>query len=394
MKRFLAAVLLTVLIFILISCDSGGNTSVTEVSVGDNSAENSVPEPSLPPENISEDVSEEDEVSFAEEVSDEVSEEASAEVSEEESLPEEEVSIPPVVSKGEAVFLETGFVLYGGAAYTQSYFSSYNAPKYAAVYEQYAALFPDTRISVIIAPLASITILDPAVSSRMSSQSKVLDNMEAAITGDVNFVNLKNVYVRHAEEYLFFRSDHHWTHRGAYYAYSEFVKSVGMTPTPIEEFEVQILRDNFIGTMYSFTGDERVKYYYDTVEAYIPNKACTMTIYNKSAESVVSVYDTCVVTSIKNYSAFIAGDHPYMVINVPENDQDKSILVIKDSYGNAFVPYLTEHYGNIIVIDPRHTDINVYEKLGDYGLDDIVFLVNSSMGNTGAWCDYFAGLIN
>ena len=82
-----------------------------------------------------------------------------------------------------------------------------------------------------------------------------------------------------------------------------------------------------------------------------------------------------------------------MVINVPENDQDKSILVIKDSYGNAFVPYLTEHYGNIIVIDPRHTDINVCEKLGEYGLDDIVFLVNSSMGNTGAWCDYFAKLI-
>ncbi|MBQ2324640.1 MAG: hypothetical protein II377_00165 [Clostridia bacterium] len=396
MKRSFSLVILILLIFTLFGCDNGTNVSLPDVS-GVSSEENSLPESSLPAEE-SEEASDEASEEANEEVSEEESEEVSEEVSEEESVPEvsvpdEEVSTPPVVSKGEAVFLETGFVLYGGAAYTQSYFSSYNAPRYAAVYEQYASSFPDTRINVIIAPLASITILDTAVSSRMSSQSKLLDNMEAAITGDVNFVNLKNVYVRHAEEYLFFKSDHHWTHRGAYYAYSEFVKSVGLTPTPIEEFEVKILRENFIGTMYSFTGDERVKYYYDTVEAYMPKKACTMTIYDKNATNVVSKYDTCVVTSIKNYSAFIAGDHPYMVINVPENDQDKSILVIKDSYGNAFVPYLTEHYGNIIVIDPRHTDINVCEKLGEYGLDDIVFLVNSSMGNTGAWCDYFAKLI-
>ena len=83
------------------------------------------------------------------------------------------------------------------------------------------------------------------------------------------FVNLKNVYLQHAEEYLFFKSDHHWTHRGAYYAYAEFVKSVGMEPTPIENFEVKVLTDSYIGSMYNYTGDERVKTFYDTVEAYI-----------------------------------------------------------------------------------------------------------------------------
>lgn len=77
----------------------------------------------------------------------------------------------------------------------------------------------------------------------------------------------------------FFRSDLHWTQRGAYY---EFVRSVGLTPTPIEEFEVKTLKENFIGTMYGYTKDERVKDYYDTVEAYLPQKACTMTIYNKT----------------------------------------------------------------------------------------------------------------
>lgn len=394
MKKIISLAVLIFLMLASFGCD-GDNTSVPSVSAPKDESEESFFQ------NVSETVSEEESLT-QESSEEEISEEVSEEASEEESVPEisEEVSeetskeesyIPPQASTGEAVFLDTGFVLYGGAAYTQSYFSSYNAPRYAAVYEQYANLFPDTRINVIIAPLASITILDTAVSSRMSSQSAILDKTEATITGDVNFVNLKNVYVKHAEEYLFFRSDHHWTHRGAYYAYSEFVKSVGMTPTPIDSFEKTVLCENYIGTMYAFTGDARVKSYYDTVEAYMPTKACTMTIHNNNGTT--SVYNTTVVKNIGNYCAFIAGDHPYITINVPENDQSKSILVIKDSYGNAFVPYLTEHYGNIIVIDPRHTDMNVYENFKDYGLDDIVFLVNSSMGNTSAWCDYFAKLI-
>lgn len=405
MKKKIFSLLLILLIISLCGCETENATvSLPDESVEiGNTESSSLPQVSLP-DDISSETSESDIPDISEDS--EVSEESGQEVS----LPDEsepEISQPETgktenstpdensaavnPSKGSAVFLDTGFVLYNGAAYTQSYFSSANAPKYADVYEKYAALFPDTRINVIIAPLASITILDTSVSSRMSDQGKVLDKMEAAITGDVNFVNLKNVYVEHAEEYLFFKSDHHWTQRGAYYAYSEFMRSIGVTPTPIEEFDIEILREKFIGTMYEYTQDERVKYYYDTVEAYMPKKSCTMTIYNKNGTT--TVYDTCIVSDFKSYSAFIAGDHPYMVINVPENDQSKSILVIKDSYGNAFVPFLTEHYGNIIVIDPRHTDMNVYEKLGDYGLDDIVFLVNSSMGNTSTWYKYFAKLV-
>ena len=289
-------------------------------------------------------------------------------------------------------FLPSGLIIYNGAAYSQSFFVAGNAPKYAAVYERYAQLFPDTRMNVVIAPLATITITDPEVSKKISDQGKILDNMEAAIVGDVNFVNLKNVFIEHAEEYLFFKSDHHWTHRGAYYAYYEFIKSVGMEPTPIEDFDVEIITETYIGSMYNYTGDERVKTFYDTIEAYMPNKACTMTIFRNDGTS--STYNFCINTGIKGYTAFISGDHPYMVINVPENPQDKSILVIKDSYGNAFVPYLTEHYGNIIVIDPRHVDMNIYDEFKDYGLTDIVFLVNTSSGNVAAWYNYLVGLID
>ena len=89
--------------------------------------------------------------------------------------------------------------------------------------------------------------------------------------------------------------------------------------------------------------------------------------------------------SITFQVSFIAGDNPYTVINVPENPQDKNILVLKDSFGNAFVPYLCEHYGNIIVVDVRYTDMNVYEHLKDYGLTDIVFVNNVQAALSTTW---------
>ncbi len=291
-----------------------------------------------------------------------------------------------------AEFLPSGLIIYDGAAYSQSFFGAKTAANFATVYERYAQLFKGTQMSVVIAPLATITITDPDIQKKISDQGAILDKMEATIKGDVNFVNLKNVYLEHADEYLFYKSDHHWTHRGAYYAYSEFVKSVGFTPTPIDNFKVEILSTTYNGSMYNYTKDERVKNFLDTVEAYIPTKACTMTVQNQLGQT--ATYDFCINTKTKNYLAFINGDNPYTVINVPENPQDKSILVLKDSYGNAFVPYLTEHYGNIIVIDPRHVDMNIYEQFKDYGLTDIVFMVNTSSGNLRAWCDYLVNLIS
>ncbi len=300
----------------------------------------------------------------------------------------------PVIEKPDDVadFLPNGLIIYKGAAYSQSWFAGENTAKsFASVYDRYAQLFPDATVSVVPAPLATITITDPEVTSKISNQGWILDQMEKYMPESINFVNLKEVYKAHASEYLFYKSDHHWTHRGAYYAYAEFVRSRGMEPTPIEDFEVKILSTKYIGSMYYYTGDERVKTFYDTVEAYLPTKDCTMTIYGTQWGTLKRNY--CIDTAYTNYLAFLMGDNGYTVINVPENPQDKNILVIKDSYGNAFVPYLTEHYGNIYVVDPRHVSMDVLEEFKNIHLTDIVFMTNSQSANNTAWYKYFYNMI-
>lgn len=303
------------------------------------------------------------------------------------------VTAPNIGEGGEeAVFLPGGMFIYNGAAYSQSWFSSTYAPYFAAVYERYATLFSGTRVTVLPAPLATITITDPEVLKHITDQGDILDKMEATMPGNVNFVNLKNVMLAHADEYLYYRSDHHWTHRGAYYAYYEFAKSVGLNPVPIEDFEKVELSTTYIGSMANYTGDDRVKSFYDTVEAYLPTKSCAMTIYGTQWGTIKRNY--CIDTNYKNYLAFLMGDNGYTVINVPENPQDLTCLVIKDSYGNAFVPYLTEHYGNIIVIDLRYITIDMYNEFKDMNLTDIIFMTNTSSANSEAWYKYFLNAIS
>lgn len=300
----------------------------------------------------------------------------------------------PTVEKPSDVadFLPNGLFIYDGAAYSQSWFVKGTVEGMAQVWDRFATLFPNTRITAMAAPLSSITIFDEAVLKNISREDRTQDKMEALMPDTINYINLKATMMAHADEYLYFRSDHHWTHRGAYYAYEAFMKSIGETPRPLKDFEVKVLTDKYIGSMASYTGDDRVKQFYDSVEVYMPSKPCTMTIYGTQWGTLQRDY--CINLNNKNYLAFLNGDYGYMVINVPKNPQDKTVLVIKDSYGNAFVPYLTEHYGTIYVIDPRHADINVVEKFADMGLDDIIFMTNVSSANNSSWYKYYLKMIS
>ena len=288
-----------------------------------------------------------------------------------------------------ADFLPNGLFIYNGAAYTQSYFNKTYSTKLGEIYDRFQALFPNARVSSVIAPLATITISDPDVTKKISDQAAILDKIEAVMPDTINFVNLKDIYKAHADEYLYFKSDHHWTQRGAYYAYYEFALSIGLTPTPIENFEVKVLSTTWNGSMYNYTKDERVKNFKDTVEAYMPTKDCTMTIHK---DGKTTTYNSCINPNGRSYTAFIYGDNGYSVINVPDNPQDMTALVFKDSYGNAMVPFLTEHYGNIIVVDARYIELDALESFGDMNITDIIFLTNTS-SMTKSWYKKYYNMI-
>lgn len=314
---------------------------------------------------------------------------------EESSTPPEESSVPEEVftDAGDAEFIPSGYLLYDGAAYSQAYFNKRVSQRYADTYVKYTETFPGVRITAINHPANSINIKNPYVQAMLNDQGKVLDDMASVMYGDVNYINLRSTFEKHKGEYLFFKSDFHWTQLGAYYTYCEYAKSIGLAPTPLSEFEDRVLTTEFIGLTNHYAKDDRVNTFYDTLHAYMPRKKHTYTIYYDAEKNIKGQYDTCVHTNIETYSCFLIGDQPYAEIVVPENDQSKVVLVIKESSGNAFVPFLIEHYGKIIVIDPRHIDIDIRPLVKNEGVDDIILFATASTSNGDAYCNYYLKLI-
>ncbi len=291
-----------------------------------------------------------------------------------------------------ADFLLNGMFIYGDAVYTQGFFSQTGAELYAKTALYYKQLFGnDVNVSVVVAPVSSAVVDNAEITAKIPDQKGIFDKMEALMDDSINFVDVYSEIYDHRDEYLYFKSDHHWTQRGAYYAYRAFAESVGLEPADLDDFDYGIRNEAYSGSMYTYTYDARVKNFVDIIEAFYPRKDLTMTITTTAGSTLT--YNSCIVDTNKTYVTFIAGDNPYTVINVPDNPQDKNVLVLKDSFGNAFIPFLCEHFGNIMVVDVRHSSFNIHDLLGDYGLTDIIFMNNVQAANSAQWANMYLAAV-
>ncbi len=292
-----------------------------------------------------------------------------------EPLPNTDITdIEAPLGVGEPEMLASGHIIYNNAVYSIPYLVPSVAKYYAEVVSYYQYLFEDSRISTLSAPLSSSMLNVPSLKNKITDQNQMINTINSYLSDGINGVNCYSELYAHRNEYLYFRSDHHWTAKGAYYAYTAFIKSIGLEPVPLEDFTEVLMNSKWKGTMYGYTGDERVKEFSDEIYAYVSKKKHTMTTYNTKGEA--DKFNSSVLTGYGSYDAFLNGDNPYTVISVPENPKDMTILVLKDSYGRAIVPFLVEHYSTIIVVDPRYIYFDIYEQLKDYPLTDILFANN------------------
>ncbi|MBS5874258.1 MAG: hypothetical protein KIC46_09100 [Clostridiales bacterium] len=187
----------------------------------------------------------------------------------------------------------------------------------------------------------------------------------------------------HLDEYLYFRTDHHWTARGAYYAYSAFCQAAGLEPVPLNALKSGRIED-FVGSMYRYTNADVLKNNPDYLEYFLPRRQAEGEYYDNA--SMKNGHHLTIVSTKVNadnkYLAFIQGDTPLSKI-VTDQKNGKKILVIKDSFGNALVPFLTDNYEEIYVLDPRNIETDLSAFVKEHGIQDVL-LINYSLigGNT------------
>lgn len=191
----------------------------------------------------------------------------------------------------------------------------------------------------------------------------------------------------HASEYIYYRSDHHWTTLGAYYAYQEWAKAAGVQELAQEEFQITPVTDQFLGTTYAKV---LTKTQPDTIHLYeVENGNQWKLDFNMGEFQSDSFYDREKLEGDDPYQVFMDGNQAIVDIQtkfargsknmqlVGGDGKGKTLLLVKDSFGNCFAPFLANHYERIIVIDLRHVNIPVGKLLEIYPVDDILILYNS-----------------
>ncbi|MCL2322442.1 MAG: DHHW family protein [Oscillospiraceae bacterium] len=210
---------------------------------------------------------------------------------------------------------------------------------------------------------------------------------------DVKSVDAYSKISYHIDEYLYFRTDHHWTARGAYYSYVAFADSAGFDAVDINKLKKGQI-DNFLGSLYYYTLSQKLANNPDYVEYFIPEVSNNATVYQDS--SMQDGYPIDVITtnvqSTNKYLVFITGDVPLIHINT-ELKNGKKILVVKESFGNAFVPFLVNNYEDIYVLDPRSLIMNIPKFVKDHGILEIMCINSIYTPSNPTWMNGFNSCI-
>ncbi len=251
---------------------------------------------------------------------------------------------------------------------------------FAAMLNEYAEkLRGRTRVLSAVAPLSSAFI--PALKFRKyNGQNKeTLLAIKNSLSGAI-FCDVFNELDKHANEKMYFSTDHHWNAIGAYYAYVAFCRGAGFTPVDRNKMEKRI-KYNFLGSLYQLTRDPSVKANPDTMVYYVPNVTTTAIRYganNFDHPTKANVFSHA-CSGGNTYLTFLGGDAPLIKITTSVKNGKKAV-VIKNSMGNAFAVYLISHYEEIYVLDFRYSNHNLLQLIEQNKINDLIF----AMGMYGA----------
>ena len=280
--------------------------------------------------------------------------------------------------------METAGTVYilDGQAFSIYYFNKDNSEYYASMVNTLRSKLPsNVNLYDILAPTAWGAILGEEIQEELggSSQEDAINYIYSVMDDKVKKVPAHENIIRHNAEYIYFRSDHHWTVMGAYYAYEAWCKTKGIEPHSIDYFKNTYEFDGFLGTFYASSDQSPVLGNNpDTVLAFVPNgtndEVFTDSDGNDMNWNVIRDVSEWARTS--KYNCFIGGDNPFTVIENPTITDGSACILIKESYGNAFAPFLVDHYQHVYIIDYRYYEGNLTQFVKDKNVQDVILLNN------------------
>lgn len=258
-------------------------------------------------------------------------------------------------------------------------------PDYTSIDKSVAAINKfdegiDAQVFMMLVPTAAAIYPDklpyfaPAV-----DQKQLIDYVYGNLSSSIIPIDAYSAMQNSSSEYIYYRTDHHWTSLGAYCAYNAAGKKMGYSPLPRDSFDIQHASSEFLGTLYSKTlydgcDPDVIDYWFgengENILSMEVNTGMEVKTYN-------SLYMREFLSVKDKYASFTGTNQPLIKIKTGCTDGPR-LLVIKDSYAHSFVPFLANNYSEITMIDMRYIQTSYKSIVNPEDFDQVLILYNVS----------------
>lgn len=273
---------------------------------------------------------------------------------------------------------ESNGVYFGKNGYLLQTFPS---PKKGDLEEKVTALqlldkaAPGLRKYLMVVPTAAAVLEDklPPYASG-GDQMIYWEKLKASQLGDIQFIDIPPVLQANKEQPIYYKTDHHWTTKGAFLAYRALGEPMGFTPQNEDDFTIHQVTSQFYGSLYSKSGFRHIQP--DTIELYYPKTAGNISVeYVDEQQTKYSMYAMENLAKKDKYTVFLNGNHG-LIRMTTGNAEGRGLLIVKDSYANSLIPFLSLHFSEIHVIDLRYYDGNILKLMEDRNIQDLLIVYN------------------
>lgn len=245
--------------------------------------------------------------------------------------------------------------------------------------KNFAQTYENIPTTVMLVPNAACILSNrlPAFAT-VEDQRQMFGMVERNLGDTVNWVDTVSIMNKHKSEKLYYKTDHHWTTQGAFYMFKDTASLFGIKGDVSDDYVSYTVTDDFNGVLASKSGcglDEKEK-----IDIYAPTNGDDDVIVNyvNETKKTTSLYDSSKLKTRDKYGVFLGGNTSVIDIKTVSTSQ-KRLLVVKDSFADCFIPFLTPHYREIVVVDPRYYSGTMQDIMDTYRITDALILYS---GNT------------
>lgn len=214
--------------------------------------------------------------------------------------------------------------------------------------------------------------------AKPEDQTQMFSMVRKDLGDSVEWIDVSTELNKHKTEKIYYKTDHHWTTLGAFYAFQAAAPSLGIEGDLSGKYVSYAVSDSFNGMLASKSGVNLGEK--EQIDIYVPTEEDTDLIvdYVDEGKRSTSLYDSSKLKEKDQYTVFLGGNSSLLDIRTVSTST-KSLLLVKDSFANSFIPFLTPYYREIVVVDPRYYSGTINDLMDSYRISEVLFLYS---GNT------------